>query len=280
MTLTHRVEAGHDVVAWLDRLMAVPKETTRDYQHLTQFQDELSAWAREPEWRRQLGAAFEENALSPMFVLRALRSATGRGSGCMTEWTRVAAWATPCSWNMENIPIPEKQRWLAHVARLYRDDMPEDGAIGDGSWHCLSIEAYMRHHVEAWDQAVFKLGGGHRLEDIALLERIVAWHEPNSALLRVALVAMEAEHCPGRLPRTAQPEVLKCLQHQRREWIAEVQRAYDAYALLHGYVWAGIEDMADCVACVGRYLHGSRTQDLNELPLPNTDAGIMHDYRT
>lgn len=42
-----------------------------------------------------------------MFVLRALRSATGRGSGCMTEWTRVAAWATPCSWNMENIPIPE-----------------------------------------------------------------------------------------------------------------------------------------------------------------------------
>ena len=56
MTLTHRVEAGHDVVAWLDRLMAVPKETTRDYQHLTQFQDELSAWAREPEWRRQLGA--------------------------------------------------------------------------------------------------------------------------------------------------------------------------------------------------------------------------------
>lgn len=35
MTLTHRVEAGHDVVAWLDRLMAVPKETTRDYQHLT-----------------------------------------------------------------------------------------------------------------------------------------------------------------------------------------------------------------------------------------------------
>ena len=271
MTTAEQPNAASDVASWLDRLTDAPKETTRDYQRLTSFQDELNAWAQQPAWRHQLGEAFRENVLSPISVFRSIRVATGRASGYMTEWVRAAAWSTPCSWNMDNIPIPERLRWWGSIANLYRDDMPGDGLLGAGSLHCEAIEAYMRHHVWAWNRVVLRLGGGYRLNDITLLERIATWHEPSPALLRVTLVAMESQHGLGRAQIAPADRVLQCLQRQRGAWVAEVQRAYDAYALLHGYTWDGVEEMAACVKCIGEQLQSAQAQ--HAWPLPALDGG-------
>ena len=271
MTTAEQPNAASDVASWLDRLTEAPKETTRDYQRLTSFQDELNAWAQQPAWRHQLGETFRENVLSPISVLRSIRVATGRASGYMTAWARAAAWSTPCSWNMDNIPIPERLRWWDSIANLYRDDMPGDGLLGAGSLHCEAIEAYMRHHVWAWDRVVLRLGGGYRLNDITLLERIATWHDPSPALLRVTLVAMESQHGLGRAQIAPADGVLKCLQRQRSAWVAEVQRAYDAYALLHGYTWNGVDEMAACVKCIGEQLQSAHAP--HAWPLPVLDGG-------
>ena len=137
--------------------------------------------------------------------------------------------------------------------------------------HCEAVEAYMRHHVWAWDRVVLRLGGGYRLNDITLLERIATWHDPSPALLRVTLLAMESQHGLGRAQIAPADGVLKCLQRQRGAWVAEVQRAYDAYALLHGYTWNGVDEMAACVKCIGAQLQSAHAP--HAWPLPVLDGG-------
>lgn len=258
-TVSHTAyEVAVNVADWLDRLQKAPKASSRDFQKLTVFQDELQAWGSLPIWLAHLGLAFEQGLLSPQSIGRGIRSVLGRNSAYLDVWVDVASRATPLNWTMENIPEPERITWMHSVARVYLDL----STCGRGE----AIAAYFQGHPWAWDIGVSKLAHSKNVQCVPVLSNMLTFHPPSREVLRVALVSLEDHHVHGGgLYVSSRVRGLLC-QHYP-EWMRQVEESYDAYGLLHGRPFQGIEEFSDCLRFIEQRLGRAFDGWVVELPL-------------